>query len=70
MKPVLRTPLIFDGHNDILSLLYKSGFAQVDLLILMFLQVICRAILILIRCAKVVLGWFFCYLGAIAHRSG
>ena len=25
MKPALRTPLIFDGHNDILSLLYKSG---------------------------------------------
>ena len=25
MESVTRTPLIFDGHNDILSLLYKSG---------------------------------------------
>ena len=28
MKPVLRTPLIFDGHNDILSLLCKSGLCS------------------------------------------
>ena len=52
-----KNPTYFDGHNDILSLLYKSGSVlRVGLLILMFLQVICRAILIWIRCAKVVLG--------------
>ena len=28
MKSAPRTPLIFDGHNDILSLLYKSGLSS------------------------------------------
>ena len=28
MKTAPRTPLIFDGHNDILSLLYKSGLSS------------------------------------------